>query len=135
MARRSNPFPSTLKHGAYSGTTLLPGEDPDDFKKLHDGLIAEFAPVGPLEEDVVATMARLTWRKKNLATYRLAELAKKHYSKIRAEHGRRFEFEMSILGGRDQRSADQIRADAQTAEEEFETRSAAHLHWLKWVRP
>jgi hypothetical protein len=52
---------------------LLPGEDPAAFEKLHKGLIAELTPNGPLEEDIVSTIARLVWRKQNLATFQRAE--------------------------------------------------------------
>jgi hypothetical protein len=31
-----------VKHGGYSRTTLLPGEDPAAFEKLHNDLVAEF---------------------------------------------------------------------------------------------
>jgi hypothetical protein len=74
-----------LKHAAYSATSLLPGEDSAAFEKLHQGLIAEFAPVGALEEDIVADMARLIWRKQNLATFRIATLARKHYDELYRE--------------------------------------------------
>jgi hypothetical protein len=46
----------------------LPGEDPAAFKKLHANLIKELKPVGPLEEDIVTSVARLLWRKQNLST-------------------------------------------------------------------
>jgi len=49
---------------------------------LHRALIAEFTPVGALEEDIVADIARLTWRKQNLATFRIAELAKRRRQQI-----------------------------------------------------
>jgi len=49
---------------------------------LHRDLIAEFTPLGPLEEDIVSEIARLTWRKQNLATFRIAELAQKRYKEI-----------------------------------------------------
>ena len=75
-----------LKHGGYSATTILPGEDPTAFEKLHRELIAELLPNGALEHDIVATIARLEWRKQNLATFRLAELARKHRDAIRYEH-------------------------------------------------
>jgi hypothetical protein len=75
-----------LKHGAYSTTTILPGEDSAAFEKLHRELIAEVLPNGALEHDIVATIARLVWRKHNLATFRLAELARKHRDAIRYEH-------------------------------------------------
>ena len=76
---------AALKHGAYSATAVLPGEDLAAFKKLHQECIAHYAPVGPLEDDVVATMARLLWRKQNLATFRLAELALEYEGAIRKE--------------------------------------------------
>ena len=55
------------------------------FEKLRRALITEFTPVGALEEDIVADMARLTWRKQNLATFRIAELAKKRSEQIARE--------------------------------------------------
>jgi hypothetical protein len=77
-----NKIPPALKHAAYSATTLLPGEDAAAFDKLHQALIAEFAPVGALEEDIVSEIARLTWRKQNLATFRTAELAQERFEEI-----------------------------------------------------
>ena len=76
---------AALKHGAYSATAVLPGEDLAAFKKLHQECIAHYAPVGPLEDDVVPTMARLLWRKQNLPTCRLAELALEYEAAIRKE--------------------------------------------------
>ena len=76
---------AALKHGAYSATAVLPGEDLAAFKKLHQECIAHYPPVGPLEDDVVATMARLLWRKQNLPTCRLAELALEYEAAIRKE--------------------------------------------------
>jgi hypothetical protein len=74
-----------LKHAGYSATTLLPGEDRAAFEELHRRLIADFTPVGALEEDIVADMARLLWRKKNLATFRVAELAYARREQIKHE--------------------------------------------------
>jgi hypothetical protein len=61
----------------------LPGEDAAAFKKLHDDLVAEFLPHGVFEENIVADLARLCWRKQNLATYRLAERARSRHAEIR----------------------------------------------------
>jgi hypothetical protein len=83
MSDKSRP---ALKHGGYSNTTLLPGEDKAAFDKLHTDLIAEFGPSGPLEEDIVHTMARIVWRKQNLITYRLVEQTNKRYSQIRERY-------------------------------------------------
>jgi hypothetical protein len=64
---------SALKHGGYSATALLPGEDAAAFKKLHDALIDELSPVGALEVDIVESIARLVWRKRHLATSRVGD--------------------------------------------------------------
>ena len=74
--------PPALKHGGYSGMTLLPGENATAFEKLHADLIAEWSPTGPLEDDIVASLARLIWRKQNLSTYRKADAAKGRFKKI-----------------------------------------------------
>src|SRR5215471_4896077 len=63
MSNRIDRLHPAVKHGVYSATALLPGESPAEFEKLHGSLIAEFAPCGVLEDDIVMTMARLVWRK------------------------------------------------------------------------
>jgi hypothetical protein len=75
-----------LKHAAYSATTILPGEDSTAFKKLHQEVIAELSPEGTLERDAAETIARLRWRKQNLATFRVAEIAREHLQAIQSEH-------------------------------------------------
>ena len=59
-----------FKHAGYSATTILPGESETEFAKLHGDLVSEWAPNGALESEVVASMAHLLWRRKNLATFR-----------------------------------------------------------------
>jgi hypothetical protein len=88
MSVHVKKFHAALKHGAFSATTILPGEDPTAFKKTHEDIIAELAPDGALEDDVVWTLAHLVWRKKNLATPRIAELALEHESRIQARKSR-----------------------------------------------
>jgi hypothetical protein len=58
-----------------------PGKDPAEFEKLHRDLTAEFSPDGALEYRTVAEIARLVWRKENLATFHKAELVKERYRK------------------------------------------------------
>jgi hypothetical protein len=62
-----------LKHGAYSSTAVLPGEDPAEFERLYQAHIADLAPTGALEEDIVADIARLVWRKQHLGTFSLSK--------------------------------------------------------------
>jgi hypothetical protein len=82
---RANKIHPALKHAGYSARTLLPGEDPAAFRKLRQELIDEFGPVGALEGEIVTDIARLTWRKQNLATFRIAGLAKSRLEQITRE--------------------------------------------------
>ena len=75
MHTRNDRKHPALKHGAYSATAVLPGESRAEFEKLHRDLMAEFTPSGALEDDIVMNIARLVWRKQNLATLRIAEHA------------------------------------------------------------
>ena len=88
MSVQVKKFRAALKHGALSATTILPGEDPTAFKKMHEDIIAELAPDGVLEDDIVWMIAHLVWRKKNLATPRIAELALEHESRIQIQKSR-----------------------------------------------
>lgn|SRR5262245_12566389 len=85
MSARVRKFHPALKHGGFSVTGLLPGEDRVAFQKLYRDVIADLCPNGPLEDDIVEKIARLMWRKQNLRTVRMAELARKRYLRIRSE--------------------------------------------------
>jgi hypothetical protein len=84
MGNRDKQNRPALKHGGYSSTAVLPGEDKAEFEKLHRDLIAELTPNGLLEDDIVATMAHLIWRKQNLETFRIAAFAKDRCHEIRS---------------------------------------------------
>src|SRR5262249_52316906 len=74
-----------LKHGAYSSTAVLPGENPAEFEELYQALIAELAPTGALEENIVADIARLAWRKQNLATFTRAKGLRMVWHQLKSE--------------------------------------------------
>jgi hypothetical protein len=83
MVRRFNLKQSNaLKHGVYSTIGLLPGESPAKFKKHQEDVIDEFRPNGPVEHDIVMTIACTLWRKQNLATFQTAQLVKFRYRQI-----------------------------------------------------
>jgi hypothetical protein len=82
MSNMVKRMPPALKHGAYSAMNLLPGESAAGFAKLHEELVTEWAPNGVLEREIVATMASVLWRKKNLQTLRLAKLAQEHVMQL-----------------------------------------------------
>ena len=86
MAERSKlKQRSALKHGAYSTIGLLPGESPALFKKLQNIVVDELTPNGPVELDIVLTIARLLWRKQNLASFETAKLLNFRYRQILEE--------------------------------------------------
>jgi hypothetical protein len=114
MSKKNSGIHPALKHGVYSGTALLPGEDPGEFEKLRKRLIADVAPAGPLEEDIVANMARLMWRRQNLSTYRLAGLAKQRISVIHHELIPRNNYDPLSLDSRD---PEEVKAAEKAADE------------------
>jgi hypothetical protein len=129
MTKKNGGLPSSLKHAVYSGMTLLPGEDADAFNKLHKELIAEFAPTGQIERDIVATMARLAWRKQNLATYRMAKLAQDRWNTIHSKFGARFNLDFALL--KDTRTPEQIRADNEAGREEAKRELGAAMELVE----
>ena len=110
-------FRAALKHGAFSATAILPGEDPAAFKQLHEKVIAELVPDGALEDDIILTITRRLWRKEHLGTLRKAEHALELESQIRAQKSRLdelFEMERYSAEGREvimQAAEDQARKD------------------------
>jgi hypothetical protein len=117
MSVRFKKIHPALKHAGYSATTLLPGEDRTAFEKLHRALIAEFTPVGVLEEDIVADLARLVWRKQNLATFRIAGLADARREQIKDETVPRLEFRIPADIDADEKEEARRAADEQARQE------------------
>jgi hypothetical protein len=75
MPMRYKRVSPALKHGAYSEAVLLPGEDPSEFEELHRGLVEELTPNGRLEEETVAALARLVWRRQKLQMFEIGQLS------------------------------------------------------------
>ena len=73
-------------------------------------------PAGPLEQDTVATMARLVWRKQNLSTYRLADLAKSRISAIRGNFVPQRKFGAPLAP--DTRDPEEVKAAEKAADEQ-----------------
>lgn len=82
MIAQDNKSHLALKHRGYSTTTILPSENVVEFEKLHRDFISELVPNGALADDIVATVTRLVWRKRNLSTFRTAVFAQFHYKII-----------------------------------------------------
>lgn len=67
--------PSALKHGAFSSIDLMPWESGDEFDRLRRGLIEKYCPDGPLQEECMASIAFLMWRKRRIQKRRELDLA------------------------------------------------------------
>src|SRR5262249_18088781 len=66
---------------------ILPGEDPGEFQRLHQALIEEWNPLGPIEDDAVLTLAIDLWRKRRFRRWQQRRAA------FDAHHQRRSELE------------------------------------------
>ena len=60
---------NSLKHGLTSRRVVLPGENQADFDRLHNQLLADHAPVGALETEIVAEIAACFWRLQRARRY------------------------------------------------------------------
>ncbi|MFO0688362.1 MAG: hypothetical protein U0900_06625 [Myxococcota bacterium] len=63
---------NAVRHGILSQYTVLPWEDPEEYRELVSALVLEHAPEGPTEGHLVEELAGILWRKRRL---RLAEAA------------------------------------------------------------
>lgn len=63
MSNQKQKKPNAYKHGVFSATPIIPGEDPREFAKLHLELMLEWHPDGATEEDAVFSIAKAIWRK------------------------------------------------------------------------
>jgi hypothetical protein len=75
MSERRFRKPNALKHGAFSGTELLPWEDKNAYEELRRGLREQYEPEGPLQEDCVDTIVSALWRKRRVRDKRNFDIA------------------------------------------------------------
>lgn len=127
MRNRGNRNHPALKHGAYSATAVLPGERRAAFEKLHRDLIAELNPSGVLEDNIVADMARLVWRKQNLGTLRIAERAQKSWSDTLTSICERYLNLRFSIEGQDPEQAEQEREEIRVAKDQVRKELGRHL--------
>jgi hypothetical protein len=57
---------NALTHGILSAYSVLPWENPDDFRHIHKALLAEYEPKGMTERHLVDELADIIWRKRRL---------------------------------------------------------------------
>jgi predicted DNA-binding transcriptional regulator AlpA len=92
MAERSKlKQRNAFKHGAYATIGLLPGESRAVFNKHEKVVVDELRPNGLVERDIVLTIARLLWRKQNLASFETGKLVNIRFRQILEEEKKRRE--------------------------------------------
>jgi hypothetical protein len=67
-----------LSHGFASSATIMPGENPEEFKALIDDLSAQYQPANTTEQILIEKMAQNQWL--SLRAFRLQGLAFLHQS-------------------------------------------------------
>jgi hypothetical protein len=72
---------NALRHGVLSKHAVLPWEDPEEYSRLLEALVAEHKPQGPTEEHFVEELGGIIWRKRRL---RLGDKAAHHRALMRA---------------------------------------------------
>jgi hypothetical protein len=109
-------------NGYLTTSGLLPGESNGEFEELRKSLIVEFTPDGPLELDIVSSLAQLLWRKQNLVTLRKASWARTRRKEILAEEldrrGIKDPLSLLLLGGQDQEAYQKAHQEAARAADE-----------------
>lgn len=97
MAEKKNQ--NAVKHGAFAEALILPGEDIEEFKKLHASLVDEWAPEGPSEDDKVMSVAQNMWRKLRFRRYLQTRVAaiKQQDETIRKRRSRDYDRAIKVL--------------------------------------
>lgn len=75
MRNQKRKRPNAQKHGVFSVSLIIPGEDSREFEESHSALIEEWQPSGPTQEEAVFALADLMWRKLRLRRFTQAKLA------------------------------------------------------------
>jgi len=57
---------NAVKHGLFANETVIIGESAEEFKFFRDEMIAEVAPVGPVESMLAERYVSLSWRLKRI---------------------------------------------------------------------
>ena len=75
---------NALSHGLTAArTVVLPEEEPEDFEQLRQGVIADLAPAGALQEALAQRIAVLLWRLDRVARLEAELFAHGHLAKQR----------------------------------------------------
>ena len=57
---------NAVKHGLFANENLIKGESAEEFEAFRDEMLAELAPVGPVESMLAERFVSLSWRLKRV---------------------------------------------------------------------
>jgi hypothetical protein len=83
---KTNERPYEVKFGVYTEFAILPGENPIEFELLRVDLAGEYAPEGPVEEDLVLTIAKCIWLKRRYQRFLFRKAYAAHFDPKHVEH-------------------------------------------------
>jgi len=83
MTVQKKGTPPALKHAGFSSNSVLAGEDASEFEDFRRGIVAEFNLAGALEIETGNSVAHLSWRKKNLGIFGIAQRLQQRMGQIR----------------------------------------------------
>ena len=69
VKRKNGGRNNVFKHGAFAQDLVLRGESSKEFEDLHQALIDEWDPDGPLEQDAVLSLAKCFMSKRRIDNY------------------------------------------------------------------
>ncbi len=70
---RSNQ--NALTHGLTARNVFLAGEDPEEYRRLHEAATASLKPEGVLEHELIARIVSVLWRLRRVPVFEAALLA------------------------------------------------------------
>ena len=79
---------NALTHGLTARTVLLAGEDPEEYRRLRESMIAELGPEGALEPELVAQTVSVLWRMRRIPVVEAALMA--WLDALEREHDRNY---------------------------------------------
>jgi hypothetical protein len=69
---------NALAHGLTGRAALLPGDDPEEYRRFVHAVLQELDPHGPMQEELVGEIANLSWKLRRAPGAEAILLARKH---------------------------------------------------------
>jgi hypothetical protein len=79
MRVRKQKPPNAQKHGIFSASPLIPGENAKEFQNLLNDLVEEWTPDGTIEAELVLSIAMAIWRKRRARRFQEFRLLRKNF--------------------------------------------------------